>query len=247
MSWRRCLCVIIMVVVGSFGLVGCSTPQNGGQDGAPSEGALNSPKDLFEPLRVPYRDAFTATFQEDKFKAKGSVQQMLEILETLKVSAPSSWPAPYRDQPELTQEAIELFLNQTKVAGALNITGDYKQAHQTLEELGEFLRKVRGGLGVEHPTDQLMLLLNQLKLIQRGLNEPEPDWQQLQIYGAAIKREGQQLRLELGQASSDCQQAQGWDAFDALDEATKTLDRAVVEGAVVVARGQFYQLFQRCG
>lgn len=223
------------------GSVACTGPQQVADSPTPA------PQDLFEPLRAPYRKAFTATHHEDRLGAKGGVQEMLKILEGLKTSAPSTWPTAYQAQPELVLEAIELFLNQTKVAGALNITGEYREAHQTLEELGEFLRRVRSGLGVDHPTDKMLVLYMELKALQRVTVQPQLDEQAQLAYVEAIERHIQALMLTREWPDPGCKEPALWEPLMVLRPTLKTQDRALMEQAVSLARNHFYSIFGRCG
>lgn len=241
-SWmgRFWLCCALMCGIAA-GSVGCAGAQQVADAPKPA------PQDLFEPLRAPYRKAFTATHHEDRLGAKGGVQEMLKILEGLKTSAPASWPAAYQEQPELVQEAIELFLNQTKVAGALNITGEYQEAHQTLEELGEFLRRVRSGLGVEHPTDKMLVLYMELKALQRVMVQPQLDEQAQRAYVEAIDRQVVALMQTKSWPDKSCQELTLWEPLLVLKTTLAAQERALMEQAVSLARNHFYSIFGRCG
>ena len=229
-----------MALTLAFGLASLTLGSAGCASAPALPEASVAPADLFEPLRLPYRQAFTATRYEDRAAARASVQQMLQFLEGLRLADPARWPDPYGAQPDLVHEAIQLFVTQTKVAGLLNLTGDYHQAHQTLEELGVSLSRVRVGLGVWHPTDHFLVIHEQIKLIERGLAQPQVDWQAQRHHLSQLERATQRL-------AQGCPEPTLWASLAALGPAAAAQDRDALARAAALARAQFYRGFARCG
>ena len=206
------------------------------------------PQDLFEPLRQPYKDAVRASRAGDQLATRRSIRAMLTALERARTARTGGWPAPYDSEPELTTTALELLINQTKVVGALSLTGQSEEAYTTLMDLGGVLQGVRKHLGVARPTDLLIGVYQQLEGIETALASGQIDWRALDVTISLMFNAIGQLRGMSDEGLPEaCQSAQTWATFDALNEAAARGQQTPLYESWLDASRAFPAIFELCG
>ncbi len=207
--------------------------------------ACEAPADLFAPLEQPYSAALYASRQAHQPMMRASVMSLLSELEALSARPSQSWPAPYRDEEELTRQTIELMRNQLKVTAALTITGDHEQSRQTLEELGQVLGEVRGSLGASQPFDQLMQVYFDLSALLEALEAEQVGWPQVMSQAKQVRARA--ARLQARALAGSCREHVVWRRIDALQAAPEaTPERAQWRWLVSEAQLSFEAYLERC-
>lgn len=247
MNIKRLLPLVLCVSL----VLGCSTQKGSQSTNTPGDlGAITpkKPQDLFEPLREPYLRAFHSARLGDKYQTKTHIQQMLQVLERLRTYPSESWPSPYRGEVQLTQKAIELLVNQVKVVGVLNITGQHQEAYATLLDAGYVLKRVRRHLGIVRPTDHMLGIYRALEQIKTNLDATTMDWAAQQAQVDIIQSHRQALgQLPRSDWPKRCLANDRWHWIIALEKIVKQNNRELLTEQWQLARRQFYSTFQTCG